>query len=240
MESFRYRALGCPGGPSVTVVQVDLTADRKASGRPPGKTNLRRTEGDPERRAELLDIAIRVIAEKGLPACTFRTLAREAGASTMTYTYEFGNRDSLLQAVLRRCSDHLWEQRRLFEDEGDDPLGRLRELAMSGSQLEEGINPALRAYDHLLIAAPTNEAIAETLKETDSRILDRYREIIRHAQELGQIPSTIDPDDLCWLIWSMGDGLTLQRFAHPDLFPPERVKRLFLEAFDSLVTGHSG
>lgn len=219
---------------------MSVSVDEKATGRPAGKTNLRRTEGNRERRAELLDIAIGVIAEHGLQACTFRTLAREAGASTMTYTYEFGSRDDLLRAVLHRSSEQLWEQRRLFEDAGDDPLGRLRELAMSGCQVEEETNPFLRAYDLLLIAAPNNEAIAEALTETDSHILERYKEIIISAQELGQIPPEVDPEDLCWQIWSIGDGLSLQRYAHPDRFPPERLKRLFIDAFDSLVSGRSG
>jgi AcrR family transcriptional regulator len=99
---------------------VDLVTDRELSRRPAGKANLRRSSGDPERRQELLDIAIRVIADRGLQACTFRTLAREAGASTMTYTYEFGTRDSLIEAIIERVFERAWSLRGFDRDDDAD------------------------------------------------------------------------------------------------------------------------
>lgn len=218
---------------------MELTSDRKASGRPAGKTNLRRTPGDPDRREELLDIAIRVISEKGLQACTFRTLASEAGASTMTYTYEFGNRAGLLEAIIERCGDRLWEQRDLDADGEDDPLSHFRRAAMDGCQLRDEMNPYLRTYDLMLIDAPHDEVIEKAVKESDLRFLDRYAAMVRACQEQGQIPAGIDPEDLVFQIWSLGDGLNLQRYAHPDLFDPGRMARLFLDGFESLVSGHA-
>jgi AcrR family transcriptional regulator len=217
---------------------MNTTSDKRKPGRAPGRANPRRPAGDPEKRQDLLDIAVRVIAEHGLQACTFRTLAREAGASTMTYTYEFGNRASLLVAILDRCREVMWRERDLDEDDSEDPLDRLRRSAAKGCQLEEETNPFLRTYDLFVIDAPHDEVIASALQETDEGFLKRYIQLVQPCQERGQIPAGIHPEDLVFQIWSLGDGLNLQRYAHPDRFDSERMTRLFTEGFESLVSGH--
>ena len=216
---------------------MQVRADERAGERPRGRANRRRSGGDAKKRDDLLDIAIGVIAERGLQACTFRTLAREAGASTMTYTYEFGNRAGLLEAILERCGRQLWTERNLDGDH-PDPLAHLRRAAMGGCQLEAELNPYLRTYDLLLIDAPHDEDLADLVGSSDMMFLTRYVEIIRACQKQGQIPAEIDPEDLVFQIWSLGDGLNLQRYAHPDLFDQERMTRLFTEGFDALVSGH--
>ena len=216
---------------------MDIGVERKSSGRPKGGTRVRRSAETSRRREELLDIAIEVIANRGLQACTFRNLAKDAGASTMTYTYEFGNRAGLLEAILDRCGETLWQQRGL-DGPADDPLEQLRRAAMGGCQLGDETNPYLRTYDLMLIDAPHDPVIEEVVRDNDSRFLERYVAIIRECQECGQIPLELDPEDLVFQIWSLGDGLNLQRYAHPHLFDSARMTRLFTEGFDSLISGH--
>ncbi len=54
-----------------------------------------------ERRALILDAAIRVLARDGLAEATTRKLAAEAGVNQATMLYYFGSKDELLFAVLQ-------------------------------------------------------------------------------------------------------------------------------------------
>ena len=51
----------------------------------------------------------------------------------------------------------------------------------------------------------------------------------------GAIDPLLSPSDVIQLIWSVGDGLNIQRYANPDAFPPERVTRLFEVAFNDVL-----
>lgn len=58
-------------------------------------------EGDAARRAEILDAAFAVFAEKGFSGATMLAIARRAQASKETLYAWFGNKDRLFEALLR-------------------------------------------------------------------------------------------------------------------------------------------
>jgi AcrR family transcriptional regulator len=207
---------------------MDLVTDREPSRRATGKANLRRSAGDPVRRQELLDIAIRVIADRGLQACTFRTLAREAGASTMTYTYEFGTRDSLIEAIIERVFERAWSLRGFDrDDDADDPLGKMLRAANLAVQDEVEIDPFQRTLDRFVIEAPYSDTARAKIDELDARLASRYHALIEMTKEQGLIDTELETDDILMMIWSLGDGLNIQRYAHPEQLPPERMRQIF-------------
>ncbi|MSO48062.1 MAG: TetR family transcriptional regulator [Thermoleophilia bacterium] len=63
----------------------------------------RTTETADQRRARLIVVARDVIAEQGVAACTFRTLAKAAGSSTRPFTHAFGTRDAERWPPARRA-----------------------------------------------------------------------------------------------------------------------------------------
>lgn len=215
---------------------MSATSEKRKSGRAPGKSNPRRAAGDPEKRQELLDIAVRVIAEQGLQACTFRTLAREAGASTMTYTYEFGTRDSLIEAIIERVFDRTWELRDFGNDnDAEDPLGKLLRAVNLAVQIQPDIDPFQRTLDRFVWEAPYSAAAREKIDQLDAKVASRYHALIDLCKENGSISAERDTDDILMLIWSLGDGLNIQRYAHPEEMPPERMKALFNEGLDRIL-----
>lgn len=192
--------------------------------------------GEADRRAELLDIAIQVIGDQGLQACTFRTLAREAGASTMTYTYVFGTRDSLIEAIIERVFDRAWHQRGFdLDDDEADPLGKLRRAANLAVQDGEAIDPFQRTLDRFVWEAAYSETSARKIDELDAKMADRYARLIELARDQGLIGIDLPTDDILISIWSLGDGLNIQRYAHPDQLPPDRMSRLFNLGFDRIL-----
>lgn len=63
-----------------------------------------RAEQRAERRGAIIDAALRVIASRGLPAVTHRTVAREAKVPLAATTYYFSSKDEILAEALEVLS----------------------------------------------------------------------------------------------------------------------------------------
>ena len=184
---------------------------------------------------ELLDLAIEVIAEEGLAACTFRKLASRAGTSTSTFTYRFGNRTNLIGHVLTRAYSLGWEEMRLGELEHPDPIRRLYEIGLSDLQLKEEIDPYKRAYVEILIAVPREPDLMEALMSLDESFLSSYQVLIERAQSLGMLDKELDPYGVTLAIWSVIDGLNLNRYAYREGLGPDELEFYFRRLFEGII-----
>lgn len=184
---------------------------------------------------ELLDLTIDLIAEEGLSACTFRNLAKRAGVSTMTFTYRFGTRSNLIGEVLARAYSHGWEELRLGDIEGSDPVRRLYEIGLADLQLQEEFDNYKRAYAEILIAAPRDPELMNALEEADERYLSPFSSLIERAQEMGKIDPDLDAETLSLAIWSVVDGLNINRYAYPDSLGPDEMELYFRRIFEGLI-----
>ncbi len=63
-----------------------------------------RAEQRAERRRAIIDAALRIIASRGLPAVTHRTVAREAKVPLAATTYYFASKDEILAEALESLS----------------------------------------------------------------------------------------------------------------------------------------
>lgn len=188
------------------------------------------------RRAELLDIAIRVISEKGLDNTSFRTLAEAAGSSTTTFTYEFGSREELLAAVLRRAFDIHWSRKGFdIDNDADDPLGKLRQAAWLGVQADHEIDPWVRTYDRFLFEYSFRPELEREIRQLEGLMMGRYLTLIDLAREQGQIDPGMSAEDALFLVWSMIDGLNIHRYVYEQELDRERTARLFNEGFDRVM-----
>lgn len=188
------------------------------------------------RRAELLDIAIKVVAERGLDATSFRALAEEAGTSTTVFTYEFGSRDELLAAVLTRAFELHWSGKGFDrDDDADDPLGKLRSAAWHGVQSDEEIDPWVRTYDRFVFEFSYIPELREEIEKCEFQIRHRYLTLIELACEQGQVDPNMPSEDALFLLWSLIDGLNIHRYVYEDELDPERTRRLFDEGFDRIM-----
>ena len=184
---------------------------------------------------ELLDLAIEVIAEQGLAGCTFRTLADRANTSTTTFTYRFGSRTEMLKQALARCYSMGWEGMRLGELEHADPIQRLYEIGLADLQLKEEIDPYMRAYVEILVAAPREPELMEALLSLDDSFVRSYQVLIERAQEMGMVDPDLDPYGLTLAIWSVIDGLNLNRYAYRDALGAKQIEFYFRRIFEGMV-----
>jgi AcrR family transcriptional regulator len=192
--------------------------------------------GVDERKTELCDIAIRMIADQGFMALTFRNLAEAAGTSTMTFSYAFKSREQMIETLIDRVYSRTWRERGFDRDDDEnDPLGKLRLATNVALQNSSEFDPFQRVLDRFVLEAPYSEKTKDKTNALDDLVEIRYIRLINLAREQGQISPVLEPSDIVQLLWSVGDGLNTQRYAHVDYFPPERMNRLYFTAFDFVL-----
>jgi len=184
---------------------------------------------------ELLDLAIELIADKGLAACSFRALAERAGTSTTVFTYRFESRMDLIRKVLDRAHSLAWADQGLEDLERECPVRGLYEIGLADLQLKSELEPYKRVYAEVLVAAPRDPELMETLREHDNEFLASYRVLIEQAQQSGAIDPDFDSETLALSIWATIDGLNINRYAFPDTLGPDELEFYFRRIFEGII-----
>ncbi|MBZ4487550.1 TetR family transcriptional regulator [Microbacterium sp. cx-55] len=190
-----------------------------------------------DRRAELVDAAIRVIAREGLAGASTRAIVAEADMPLGAFHYVFGTRDELITAVIEQIT----EQERLaaWIDAGTPgPAPRLDEI------LERGLD----AYLRLLESDPSRELVlldvATHAMRHDPAVVEAqwatYRDAaessLRYAAELAGTSWSQPLDEIAWSFASALDGLTLTWLTDRDGASARRHIRFLARSFAALST----
>ena len=186
------------------------------------------------KRRAMIDLAIGVIAEGGLGALTFRRLATAAGTSTAPFTTEFGSREVMLAEILKVA----WRRLGIQEGEGEssEPLATLRVVLRRATPVEQPVSPEMAAWLDLYVESAHNESLKKALTEVEADEYPAYISLIERAQAEGQVPDSLDPEDLLTGLWALGDGLLLGYMLYPDHFTAERTDRIWEQGFRALLT----
>ncbi|GBE66709.1 TetR family transcriptional regulator [Mycobacterium sp. MFM001] len=131
----------------------------------------RKRDGD-ERRRELCDAGIRVLAEQGSRGLTHQQVDRAANVPDGTTSYYYRTRAALLRGVGERVAAIDRENLRSFTDAAtktDSPFGRLAELIVMQSR-GDGLLLNI-ARQELLLAGARDPALAETFELFVSRVV---------------------------------------------------------------------
>ena len=162
-----------------------------------------------ERRAALIDAALRVVSRKGLAQATTRAIVAEADMSLASFHYAFESRDELIDELITTVISR--EQQAVLPDL--IPGQTLREI------LEAGL---LRYLDHLRADPEHEQAMLEltqyALRSPERHPLAaaqyaRYAELAAHALELAAEHSGArwrsPVDRVARVLVAFTDGLTL-------------------------------
>jgi AcrR family transcriptional regulator len=139
-----------------------------------GVTQPARTRLSPdERRAQLLDLGVRLLATRSLDELSIDLLAEEAGISRGLLYHYFGSKQAFREAVVRRAADDLIAQ--TAPPPGGDPLER---LLVSVTAYVDYVLANYEGYLSLVKgAASGNEALRQIYDEARSALNDRiFRE----------------------------------------------------------------
>jgi AcrR family transcriptional regulator len=129
-----------------------------------------------ERRAQLIDTALNIFAQKGLEGTTVKDLAEGAGVAQGLLYHYFRSKEELLHAALERHY-FLPELRRITSPDRDRPAQAvLIEVGQGFAAMLGERRPLLQV---MIREAPTNPAVAERIARAQResvRLLSEYLE----------------------------------------------------------------
>jgi len=172
------------------------------------------------RRQEILEAAVTCFTRKGFHQTTMDDICEEAELSPGAVYRYFTSKDEIIQAAARQGQDLDLQQWIEEEVERSDDFLKLIEMftRISYQRYEQGeaimmiMKLRLRAWAEAL---QNPEVRQEVLKRWETQ-LALTAQMVRQAQELGQINPDLDPDAAARVMQAIGDGLTLQRTIDPD------------------------
>src|ERR1700743_657601 len=178
----------------------------------------RRKPNPTERRRDLCDAAIRLLADDGTKGLSHLKVDRRAGVPDGTTSFYFRTRSALLRAVAERLAElDLAELQSIADssEAGGDPPSPSR---LSQVVIQAASDPQLyrtRARYELTMQATRDPALAAILQQATDAFTKLHREILVQLMPHG---AELDPavvEDLSNVTLTFINGL-LQRFAHGD------------------------
>lgn len=177
-------------------------------------------------RAEILDAAETVFAERGFGQTSLERIAERAGFTRGALYANFAGKDDLFLAVLDRWLDRDIEDGGLIDaDDIDVTLARLR--GREGNRFADRRRFLLLSEFRLY--ALRNPAVAARLAEHERRSRTWYAEAIRRRAGDRTLP--LDPDQLALYVLALENGIAT--LAHLD--PDEVDQHAFVDALGHIA-----
>ena len=172
-------------------------------------SNKGRTRLTPDqRRTQLIELGVSLLATRSLDELTIDVLAEEAGISRGLLYHYFGNKQDFREAVVRRAVGDLVEQ--TAPPEGGEPLERL--LASVAAYVDYVVANYQGYVSMVRGAAGGNETLRQVYEETRAALTDRI--FTEDAQ--GEIIPDTPAARLMVRGWSaMGEEMVLTWVADP-------------------------
>jgi AcrR family transcriptional regulator len=160
------------------------------------------------KRAEILDVALEVIARDGYSGATVKNLAEAVGLSQNGLLHYFGSKDALFAEILRHEDDIAAERfNPATTDFASDLVDRLldaieAEIASPGmSQLSLRVTGEATELGH---------AAHALLRDRYTVIRAVVHDAVLRLQDEGRVPAGLDPTAIATLVFASWDGLRIQ------------------------------
>lgn len=186
-----------------------------------------------ERRVQLIDAAIDVLARDGIGAATTRRITDEAGLALGAFHYAFASKDELLHAVIDRFSTGIES---VLQDAILAPNASLEDL---GDQLIRGYwrfveeTPQLQLAQYELTVYALRDPGLRPLAELQLRRMTEAVELVLEDHPL--VPAGEVRHDLASYLAAVLHGLILSRVIENDPAAAQRRLELLLGTLPALV-----
>jgi TetR/AcrR family transcriptional repressor of bet genes len=179
-------------------------------------TNIRR-----QRRQDLIEATITVIAAHGYAGTTVSRVAEQAQVSAGLMNFHFSSKDLLFQAVFEYLSDEyeiVWRQ--CLADAGQEPLPKLR--AMVAAYFDPRIFTAEKLAVWFTFWSDAN--LRDHYRAAATRVEEHYsKEIVAELKRYlaGQADAARQAREVAAPLIAMIDGYWLQAIIYPARFKPK-------------------
>lgn len=175
----------------------------------------------------ILDAVLAVVASRGLPAVSVRSVAATAGVSAAQVQYYFRTKERLLVASFEHVYDRM--RQRIGAVDTDGTAGEvLRRYLLIWFPLDDDRRAAATVWLEFTAAASTTAQFEPIVRAADTAVLTALATLIVDGQANGIFRSGLDPVTTASLLLAIVDGLSVRALTHPD-------PRQLLPAFDQLL-----
>ena len=165
----------------------------------------RRAKG-PERKAQIVEAALRLLGNTPLASLTTRQIARELSISQPALFRHFASREQLLLSVLDHARAQLGEIANIVLERTFNPLDRIRALATELLSYVDK-HPGL---PRLLFSAPEEENLRNGVRHLVSMQVSFVALLIQEAQEQGLLRASLDRQQGAFYFVGLIQGLVLR------------------------------
>lgn len=151
------------------------------------------------RKKQIIDAALRLVAERGVGGATLNRVAASVGVTTPALYAHFSSRRELLLEAMDTVFEKVRELRRSASH--PSALERLREIGLSHTRLVS-TEEAFPLLFFEFIMAPPHEDLREVLGGKELMLVEDLAEIVREGQQQGTIREEVDPYQIAWMLVS--------------------------------------
>lgn len=180
-----------------------------------------------DRRAQIVEATLEILADRGPRGLTFRAVAAKLGGSSTLITHYFGTRQELLDAIVETMSDWPSELDQL-EMDTDDEVERLRRFLIWMIPSTEHSLMQERGRINLLGEPDAKLRTRHIFERWDVEARELFRRHLGNLVPAGELELKVD------VLRTVTNGLTLSTIEHPDQWPLERQTAVIDEALTAL------
>jgi AcrR family transcriptional regulator len=179
----------------------------------------------PERRAEIVRAAGRIIEQKGLEGTSLRAIARELGCTTGVLMHHFVNKEDLFQAALDALFRPFDQQMATVNREADRLEG-IRNLLLFILPISPATQAAARLWLRIVLRAVVDQSLAFDYRQRYGALRLGFQELLEEGQKTGEFCQDFDPAIEADILFALVDGLIIHALAEPERFPSKRLVTL--------------
>ena len=150
-----------------------------------------------ERRRQITQAALKIIAEQGLGRFTTSAIAKEVGLSDGALFRHFKSKEEIVLAAIDAIEEEL---DRGFPPPGDDPLERLGALIRQRLEFLSKNPYFVRLIFSEQLAQASGEEGVKRVRAMQTRTMDFIRRSLKEAQESGLIRDDLSVDELAVIV----------------------------------------
>lgn len=166
-------------------------------------------------RQQVLEAAVKVLAERGFAHTSVNDIAAAAGMSKGAVHYHFENKDDLINQVLERCAETMRQRVRDAFDAPVEPTEKIRRALREMRHSRQDAAPELRVMADLMAQGLHDPALrARIARMFEANRKEVVEQVVGSLAELGLEPK-IPLHVLPRLMLGALDGLALHDFFDP-------------------------
>ena len=177
----------------------------------------------PQRRAEIVSAAHRVIEQKGIEGASIRAIARELGCTTGVLMHHFVSKEELLRTTLDEVF-RPFDERLANAKSQVNRLEGMRQMLLYFLPIDEPKRATVRSWLWIVLHAAVDQSLAFDYRQRSIAFRTNFNELLAEGQKTGVFRADFDPAVETDFLLALVDR-QLERLINPKAGPRHRTRK---------------